>query len=284
MTHESYVLGLVGAGIGASLTPAMQVREGREHGLAVSYRLVDAGRLGLGIEDLPDLLDWAERLGFDGLNITHPFKQAVVPLLDDLSEPAADLGAVNTVVFGDEGRLGRNTDWSGFSSAFQRALPGADGDRVVVVGAGGAGVAVGYGLLWQGAEHVAVHDVDPGRADDAVVRLAKRFGEDRLSVVRGDLGTALTDAGGVVNATPLGMVGHPGCAVPVDLLRPDQWVADVVYFPLDTELTTRARGRGCRVMPGGGMAVEQAVGAFELFTGRVPDSERMHRYFDELTA
>lgn len=153
---------------------------------------------------------------------------------------------------------------------------------MVIVGAGGAGVAVGYGLLRQGTEHVSVHDLDPARVDDCVVRLAKRFGEDRLSVV-GNLGDALADAGGVVNATPIGMHGHPGCAVPVDLLPPDCWVADVVYFPLETELTTRARTRGCRVMPGGGMAVEQAVGAFELFTGRVPDRERMHRHFNERT-
>jgi shikimate dehydrogenase len=282
MNQSSFVLGLVGMDIGGSLTPAMQTREGEQNGLAVSYRIIDAARLGLGVEDLPDLLDWAERLGFDGLNVTHPFKQAVVPLLDDLSEPAADLGAVNTVVFSEGGRLGRNTDWSGFSCAFQRALPGAEKDRAVVVGAGGAGVAVGYGLLWQGAEHVSVHDVDPDQAHDCVTRLAKRFGEDRLSVVH-DLQASLLEAGGVVNATPVGMHGHAGCAVPVELLRPEQWVSDVVYFPLETELTQRARELGCRVMPGGAMAVEQAVGAFELFTGRTPDCERMHRHFAELT-
>ena len=84
----------------------MQEREGRESGLAVSYRIIDADELGLGVDDLPELLAWAERLGYDGLNITHPFKQAVVPLLDELSEDAADLGAVNTVVFRDGRRLG----------------------------------------------------------------------------------------------------------------------------------------------------------------------------------
>ena len=72
--------------------------------------------------------------------------------------------------------------------------------------------------------------------------------------------------------------------VPVDLLRPDLWVSDVVYFPLETELVARARERGCRVLPGGGMAVHQAVGAFELFTGRTPDADRMARHFAELTA
>jgi shikimate dehydrogenase len=278
----SFVLGLVGEGIGASLTPAMQEREGRENGLSLTYRLVDPGTWGLGREDLPALLDWAQRLGFDGLNITHPFKQAVVPLVDDLSGDAADLGAVNTVVFRDGRRLGYNTDWSGYSRAFRAALPDAVRDRAVLVGAGGAGVAVGYGLLRQGAEHVAVLDADPERAQACVVRLAKRYGDDRVSLSR-DLRSSLLDAGGVVNATPVGMLGHPGSSVPADLLRPDLWVSDVVYFPLETELVAVARSRGCQVLPGGGMAVHQAAGAFELFTGRTPDVDRMTRHFTEMT-
>ncbi len=258
----SYLLGLVGRDISASLTPALQEREGAECGLRLSYRIIDAARLGLGADDLPDLLDWAERLGFDGLNITHPFKQAVLPLLDELSDDAADLGAVNTVVFRDGRRLGRNTDWSGYGRAFRAALPDAVQDRVVLVGAGGAGVAVGYGLLDQGAEHVAVLDADVDRAQACAVRLAKRYGDDRVAVAT-DLARALDDAQGLVN---------------------DLWVSDVVYFPLETELVHLARARGCRVVPGGGMAVQQAVGAFEHFTGRVPDAGRMLRHFEELTA
>jgi shikimate dehydrogenase len=281
--QTSYLLGLVGGGIAASLTPAMQEREGRASGLLLSYRILDTERLGLGADDLPELLAWARRLGFDGLNVTHPFKQAVVPLLDELSDDAADLGAVNTVLFRDGRMLGRNTDWSGYGRAFRQVLPDAVEDRAVLVGAGGAGVAVGYGLLQQGAAHVAVLDADRDRADACAIRLAKRFGDARVTAVT-DLGRALDDAQGLVNATPIGMLGHPGTAVPATLVRSDLWVSDVVYFPLETELIRLARGRGCRVVPGGGMAVQQAVGAFEYFTGRVPDSERMLRHFRELTA
>ena len=281
--RPSYLLGLVGSGIGASLTPAMQEREGAESGLRISYRLIDADRRGFGVQDLPDVLAWAQRLGFDGLKVTHPFKQAVIPLLDELSEDAADLGAVNTVVFRDGRALGRNTDWSGYGRAFRQVLPDAVEDRVVLVGAGGAGAAVGYGLLEQGAEHVAVIDSDRDRADACVVRLAKRFGDDRVSVA-GDLERALADAEGVVNATPVGMHGHPGTSVPARLVQDRLWVSDVVYFPLETELVSLARSRGCRVVPGGGMAVHQAVGAFECFTGRPADAARMTRHFAELTA
>jgi shikimate dehydrogenase len=279
----SYLLGLVGAGIRDSLTPALHEREGAEEGLRISYRLIDTGRLGIGAAELPDLLRWAERLGFDGLNVTHPFKQDVLPLLDELSDDAADLGAVNTIVFQDGRRIGRNTDWSGYSRAFRAALPDAVEDRVVLVGAGGAGVAVGYGLLGQGAEHVAVHDVDPERAEACAVRLAKRYGGSRVDVVT-DLLRSLGDAQGLVNATPLGMLNHPGMAVPGTAVQPDLWVSDIVYFPLETELVRLARSRGCRVVPGGGMAVHQAVGAFEHFTGRAPDAERMSRHFEELVA
>jgi shikimate dehydrogenase len=282
-TQDSFVLGLVGAGISASLTPAMQEREGQESGVSLTYRLIDLDLLGLDASDLPDVLSWACRLGFDGLNITHPFKQAVVPLLDELSEDAEDLGAVNTVLFRDGRMLGRNTDWSGYSQAFRSVLPDAVHDRAVLVGAGGAGVAVGYGLLRQGAEHVAILDTATDRAKGCSERLAKRFGDDRVSVAH-EFAEALDGAGGVVNATPVGMLGHPGSALPTNLLRSDLWVSDVVYFPLETELVASARSRGCRVLPGGGMAVHQAVGAFEYFTGLAPDPVRMMRHFEELTA
>jgi shikimate dehydrogenase len=279
---RSFSLGLVGTGIGASLTPAMQEREGREAGLSLTYRLIDVDALGLARQDLPEVLTWVRRLGFDGVNVTHPFKQAVVPLLDDLSDDARDLGAVNTVLFRDGRMLGRNTDWSGYGRAFRQVLPDAVHDRVLLIGAGGAGVAVGYGLLRQGASRVDVLDADEGAARAAVDRLAERFGPGRVGVAR-DVDEALAAAQGVVNATPVGMHGHPGTAVPLDGLRSDLWVSDVVYFPLETALLAAARARGCRVLPGGGMAVQQAVGAFEYFTGRPVDSARMEAHFKELT-
>jgi shikimate dehydrogenase len=282
-SRPTYLLGLVGEGISGSLSPALHEREGEACGLRLSYRLIDTAALGLGPADLPAVLDWAQRLGFDGLNVTHPFKQAVLPLVDEVSEDAADLGAVNTVVFRDGRRIGRNTDWSGYAEAFRSALPEALGDRAVVVGTGGAGTAVSYGLLGLGAEHVAVIDTDPRRAAACAERLATRYGADRVRAET-DLGRALHGAHGVVNASPVGMHGHPGTAVPGHLLHRDLWVSDVVYFPLETELVRVARSRGCRVVAGGGMAVHQAVGAFQQFTGLAPDATRMRRHFAELTA
>lgn len=276
-------LALVGAGIGRSLTPAMQEREGAAQGLALTYRLLDAEVHGLGPDDLGEVLGWAERFGLDGLNVTHPFKQAVLAHLDELSDTAADLGAVNTVVLRGRHRTGHNTDASGYRAALAGLLTDGAGERVTLVGAGGAGVAVGYGLLEHGVDHVDVIDTDPDRAGDCVVRLAKRFGDDRVGVAD-DLAASVAASTGLVNATPVGMHGHPGLPVREGLVRPDLWVSDVVYFPLETALVALARSRGCRVLPGGAMAVGQAVGAFGHFTGRPADAARVARHFEELTA
>jgi len=116
-----------------------------------------------------------------------------------------------------------------------------------------------------------------------VTRLAKRYGDDRVERVV-DVASALREADGLVNATPVGMLGHDGVPLPEQLLREDLWVADVVYFPLRTRLLDRAAELGAAVLGGGGMAVFQAVGAFECFTGVEPDAARMSAHFDELTA
>jgi shikimate dehydrogenase len=277
----SILVGLVGTGIQASRTPALHEREGAEHGLRYVYKLIDLETLGIGAEALPDILTAAERFGFAGLNVTHPCKQAVVPLLDELSSDAEALGAVNTVVLKDGRRVGHNTDWWGFAESFRRELPDARRDRVVQFGAGGAGAAVAHALLTLGIGEVAVIDTDGSRARGLAEALRARFGEKRATA-NPTLIEAMSAADGLVNTTPLGMTQYPGMAVPAALLRPELWVADVVYFPLETELLRQARARGCRTMAGGGMAVFQAVGAFRLFTGIEPNAARMLHHFDQM--
>jgi shikimate dehydrogenase len=272
------LLGLIGADIQASRSPAMHEAEAAAHGLRCVYQLIDLSRLHLTNDALPELLSAAERMGFAGLNITHPCKQAVMPLLHALSDSAAIVGAVNTVVF-DQGKLvGHNTDWWGFRQGFRDRLPGASLDRVVQLGAGGAGAATAYAVLEMGAGELVIVDVLPDRARTLVARLSSTFpGRVRAEE---ELGQLLGSADGLIHATPTGMQGHPGLAVPEALLHPSFWVAEVVYFPLDTELVRAARRAGCRVVDGGGMAVYQAVGAFRLFTGLEPDVARMRATFD----
>lgn len=278
---NSALLGLIGAGIELSRTPAMHEAEAQALGLRCVYRLIDPSRLGLGPEALPGLLASAERMGFTGLNITFPCKQAVIPLLDELSEEAKALGAVNTVVLRDGRRVGHNTDCPGFAEGFRRQLPNAALGQVVQLGAGGAGAAVAHAMLAMGTQLLSLFDQDPARAADLAEALCVRFGAGRAAA-GADLAAALARADGLVHATPTGTAAHPGLPLPAALLHPRLWVSEIVYFPLETPLLREARALGCRTAHGGGMAVFQAVHAFRLFTGQEPDAARMEAHFAAL--
>ncbi|HEV2675549.1 MAG TPA: shikimate dehydrogenase [Aliidongia sp.] len=280
-TSPSLLLGLIGSGIQASRTPALHEREGAEQGLRVIYKLIDLDQLLLQADALPELLQAAERMGFAGLNITHPCKQLIISLLDELSPDASALGAVNTVVLRDGRRIGHNTDWWGFAENFRRGLPDVKRDRVVQLGAGGAGAAVAHAALTLGTDHLVIFDVDPDRARRLAADLATRFGAGRVEAGE-NLTTALAAADGLVHCTPTGMANHPGLPLPFELLRPGLWIAEIVYFPLETDLLRMGRALGCRTLNGGGMAVFQAVEAFRLFTGVAPDAERMLRHFSTM--
>jgi shikimate dehydrogenase len=271
----AYLLGLIGSGIQASRTPAMHEREGARRGFRTIYRLIDITPLGLTAAALPELLTNCQRLGFNGLNITHPCKQAIIPLLDELSEDAAAIGAVNTVVFKDGLKFGHNTDWWGYTDGFKRGLPDADLACVLQLGSGGAGAAVAYALMKLGAQSLRIFDIDRAKARALADDLNGRF-EGRVIAVD-DAAAAAESATGIVQCTPIGMSAHPGLPIAAEALRPGLWASEIIYFPLETEFLRTAKARGCRVVDGSGMAVGQAVRAFELFTGVTPDAEAMRR-------
>ena len=277
------LVGLIGAGIQRSLTPAMHEQEAAHHGLRLHYQLIDLDRSGVGAEVLPTLMQAVRVMGFDGLNITYPCKQAVIPLLDELSDEARTMGAVNTVVCRDGRLIGHNTDGAGWVEAFQRRLPGADLSRVALLGAGGAGAAIAHAALRMGVRHLVVNDRDAAKAEELVAALQAAHSPDRASA-QADVALALQGATGLIHATPTGMDKLPGLPLPEDLLHPGLWVADVVYFPLDTALLQAARARGCATVDGGGMAVGQALGAFRLFTGLQPDAQRVEAHFRQMLA
>lgn len=279
--HTGVLAGLIGAGIQASRTPALHEHEGDAQNLRYLYRLIDLDQLGLDSSALPDLLKAAERMNFTGLNITFPCKQSILPLLDELSPEAHGIGAVNTVVLKDGKRVGHNTDCLGFAEGFRRGLQGVARRHVVQMGAGGAGAAVAHALLSEGVEQLSIFDVEQQRAQSLADNLNQHFGAARAKA-GGDLPNTLASADGLVNTTPMGMAKLPGMPVPVELLRADLWVAEIVYFPLETELLRSARALGCRTLDGGTMAVFQAVKAFELFSGRSADPQRMLAHFQSM--
>jgi shikimate dehydrogenase len=281
--NRSYLVGLIGSGIGPSLSPALHEREADRQGLRLVYRLIDIDTLAVPPEAVGDLLRAARDLGFDGLNITHPCKQLVIEHLDALAPQAEALGAVNTVVFEDGRAVGHNTDVTGFAASFARGLPDAPLERVVQLGAGGAGAAVAHATLTLGAERVTVVDALPERAAALAGSLNRAFGEGRAAAAPPERqNELLAQADGIVHATPTGMAAHPGLPLPAELLHSGLWVAEVVYRPLETELLRTARALGCATLDGGGMAAFQAADAFRLFTGREPDAARMLADLTEL--
>ena len=167
---------------------------------------------------------------------------------------------------------------SGWGWALKRALPTADLGRVVLLGAGGAGSAIAHAALRMGTGALLVVDSDADRAEGLAISLNALYGAGRASASR-DAGDAMEGATGLIHATPTGMAKLPGLPLPESLLRPDLWISEVVYFPLETALLAAARRIGCATMDGGHMNVGQAADAFRLFTGREPDPARMDAHF-----
>ncbi|MGP6176476.1 shikimate dehydrogenase [Microbacterium sp. A196] len=282
--RPSVLIGLIGEGVKPSLTPPMHEFEGARHDMHYVYRTIDLALAEGTPEHLDMLLHAARRLGFNGLNITHPVKQAVVPLLNGLSDSAKAVGAVNTVVFTDEGMIGHNTDVTGFTAAMTDAFGAEPLGRVVLLGTGGAGSAVATALAQRPVADLVLID----QVEERAMALAAQISALGMSAVRtvglADLARELAGADLVVNATPVGMAAHPGTPFDVSLLHGDIRVADIVYRPADTPLLEAARARGIRTMSGLGMAMHQAADAFEIFTGRRADRAAMLADLDRLVA
>jgi shikimate dehydrogenase len=273
------LLGLIGANIQKSLSPALHEDACDAAGVRGYYHLMDLDVLPG--RRLKDLVAAARTTGFVGVNITYPCKEAVLPLLDEVSAEAEQIGAVNAVTIDRNGHTkGHNTDRIGFRRAFEETLGrGAIHDKTaLLIGAGGAGRAVAFALFDLGVETLLIHDKDADRAGRLVAALLSAFGVGRCRLVS-DAASALSEAAGFVNATPVGMLGIPGVPVAVKAIGSHQWVADVIYTPLETELIKIAGARGAVVMGGSGMCVHQAAETFRLFTGLSPDIKRMHRTF-----
>lgn len=273
--ERSVLIGLIGHGVGPSLTPPMHELEGARHGMRYLYRAIDFTAAADPQEHLQDLIRSAQAFGFTGLNLTYPVKQIAVSLLDEMSPTARMVGAVNTVLWHDGRLVGYNTDVSGFRASLRDELGAAPHGQIVLVGAGGAGSAVSHALAVQGLEQLTIVDVDSHRAAALAEDIATVHGQPVQARALDALPELLQQADGLINATPIGMAHHPGSAVDAHLLHPHMWVCDVVYRPVDTELLRSARSRGCRTISGLGMAMHQAADAFEIFTGETADRRAM---------
>jgi len=273
------LVGLIGRNIQGSLSPALFADAFAAAGIDGFYHLIDADRLPE--RRLPQLLDAIKAAGFAGANITYPFKQDILPLLDAIDPEAAQVGAINTVAITQDGRTtGYNFDRHGWRNSFTEAL-GADrarGRTVVLIGAGGAGRAVAFALMDLGVGTLVLHDLDLARAKALAADAAKHYGAARCCVAA-DLERDIAAADGIVNATQTGMSGFPGNPVPIAAIKPTHWAADVIYTPAETEFLKAAAAKGARTLNGSGMVVHQAAAAFRCLTGETADVARLYRAF-----
>jgi len=279
MTKRRMLLGLIGANIQGSMSPALFADAFAAADIDGYYHLIDADRLPG--RRLPDLLQAMKTLGFAGANVTYPFKQEIIPLLDAVDPEAAQVGAVNTIAIAPDGRAtGYNFDRRGWRKSFEATFgsESAKNQTVVQIGAGGAGRAVAYALMDLGVGTLILHDLDTAKAEALRSEIAAYYSAARCRLVS-DLDRDLAGADGVVNATQLGMSGFPGNPVPVDAIKPQHWAADVIYTPMQTAFLKAAAAKGARVLNGAGMCVYQAAEAFRQFTGVTPDVARLHRAF-----
>ncbi|MEY4411582.1 MAG: hypothetical protein RLZ69_1156 [Actinomycetota bacterium] len=280
---STYLVGLIGESIEHSLTPDLHMREARHLGLDYEYRIIDLLEPDLRNLSIDEVLAAAARSGYNAVNVTHPFKQQALPFLAATTTEVDEIGATNLVLGPGSKSTGHNTDWSGFLFALRQSIPTAENDLVLQVGAGGAGGATAYALLKWGVKRLVLTDLDLSRADELVHKYQSLFpGTQILALPMSKALALLSEVDGVVQATPIGMFGHPGMPFEIDTLNPEAWVADVVYRPIETELLATAKAAGHVVVSGGLMALGQAVDSLRLITGLEPDTERMRAHFFEL--
>ena len=280
---KKYLVGLVGESIEHSLTPDLHMQEARHLGLEYEYRIIDLLDPNLSEMSFEEVLAEATRSGYAALNVTHPFKQVALNSLKTSSSEVLEVGATNLVLQPGAAIHGENTDWSGFLFAIGQSIPNAQRELVVQVGSGGAGGATAYALLKWGVARLVVTDIDLSKAQSLALRYQALFPSSRIEAVEMDEALSLFGASdGVVNATPIGMYGHPGLPFNIETLNPLAWVADVVYRPIETELISQARLAGHVVVAGGLMAIGQAADSLRLITGLEPSIDRMRDHFMEL--
>ena len=275
---QTISVGLIGKNILASKSPLLHQSEAKAQGIKLNYTLHDFSILNKTADDLNSFLQSAKSQHSSGFNITHPYKQSIIPFLDELSTDAKLVGAVNTVVITDAKIIGHNTDFTGFQQAFNEELANTTINKVLLLGAGGAGSAIATAMLKMGVENLIIFDTDLKRAQSLVEKVNKLTSSNKARAMT-KIDNEINSVDGIINTTPVGMSNHPGMPISTKLLRQDLWIADIIYFPIETEFLAEAKKLGCKTMNGGKMAVYQAANSFEIFTGLQANKERMLKFF-----
>lgn len=257
--------GVIGHPIAHSRSPALHNYWLKRYGLKGHYIPIDIAPV-----DLAELVRTLPRLGFVGLNVTIPHKEAILQIADIVTDRAALIGAANTLIFRKDGKIhADNTDGAGFIANLRQNAPdwSPSSGPAVVLGAGGAARAVVAALVEVGVPEIRLTNRTRPRAE----ALKADFGAKIQVYEWVQAANLLDDAVTVINTTSLGMVGKPELSVSLHRLNPAALVNDLVYVPLKTRFLTEAEERGAQVVDGLGMLLHQAVPGFERWFGHRPE-------------
>ncbi len=263
ISGKTKLYGIFGYPVEHTFSPGM-------HNAAFSKLRMDACYVPFAVKPahLRDAVNAVMPLGLCGLNITVPHKQNVIAYLDELSEEARLIGAVNTIQILDGKLIGHNTDGRGFiRSLHDNAGFDPRGKAVFLIGSGGAARAVGFSLALAGVRKVALYDIDTRKAGDLARDIRKKTGTDAEALSTGSFGPAAEEADCLINATPLGLKKDDPLPLRREFIRRRHLVCDLVYNPPETRFLQAAKGRGTKRLSGLGMLLYQGVIAFEIWTG-----------------
>lgn len=271
MDDKTLHLGLIGDNIAASRAPVLHRLAGEQNGLSVRYDRLVPSDMAMSFEQV---FEQCRAIGYRGLNITYPYKERIVPFVRIDDPLVRAMGAVNTVLFDPSGPMGFNTDYSGFVAAYQ----GARGQRatgpVLMIGTGGVGRAVAFGLAALGTTDIRMVDRDRSKAEGLAQALnAADMGME--VTIWDDVATAAQGAVGLINCTPVGMVGYNGSPVSPEAMIGAEWVFDAVYTPVMTQFLSDATAQGLEVISGWELFFFQGVHAWSIFADAPLDQSEL---------
>ncbi|SPF80999.1 shikimate dehydrogenase family protein [Pseudoprimorskyibacter insulae] len=258
-------LGLIGDNIARSRSPLLHRLAGEQNGITVQYDRLIPRDLG---QDFDAVFDQCPTLGFRGINVTYPYKERAAAKVSVDDPLVRAIGAVNTVLFDADGPKGFNTDYTGFIAAYQGARTGAPG-VCCLIGTGGVGRALAFGLIRLEAKEIRLIDRDPAKTEALASDLRAVTGTTLITTYT-DVVTAAQGAQGLLNGTPVGMVGYDGTPLPAEAMQGAEWVFDAVYTPIDTQFLTDATDQGLDIISGYELFFWQGVHAWQFFSGGAP--------------
>lgn len=264
-------LGLIGQAIAASRSPSLHMMLGELKNLPVDYQLQvpeddTAGSFNAKLAEI-------RALGFVGTNVTFPYKQIAIDSADEVNDAVKKVGASNTLLLKDGKVCAFNTDYTGFIRGYKSRMGHSlDGNvpagKVLMIGAGGVGRAIGFALFEVGATEVLVTDLSE-RSAQSLVDAINDAGYKARVVAKEDIAAVAAEVDGLVNCTPVGHIKSPGMPLAAELIGNQKWAFDAVYTPMDTEFLVEANKKGLQIVSGFDLFFYQGIDAFEIFTGEV---------------